>query len=87
MGNHKTLYTETQNTQTMGVDDLGATIEKYSMEYSGFFVQVLDGATFQNVFHHIKPVIDDFKQWVRAGVLRTILEALARTFTTEVIST
>jgi len=44
----------------MGVDDLGATIEKYSMEYSGFFVQVLDGATFQNVFHHIKPVIDDF---------------------------
>ena len=40
--------------------DLGETIEKYSMEYFGFFAQVLDGATFQNAFHPIKPVIDDF---------------------------
>jgi hypothetical protein len=40
--------------------DLGETIEKYSMEYFGFFVQVLDGAIFQNAFHPIRPVIDDF---------------------------
>jgi hypothetical protein len=30
------------------------------MEYFGFFVQVLDGAIFQNAFHLIKPAIDDF---------------------------
>jgi hypothetical protein len=44
----------------MDADDLGETIEKYSMEYSGSFVQVLDGATYRNVFHLIKPVIGDF---------------------------
>jgi len=40
--------------------DLGETIEKYSMEYFGYFVQGLDGAIFQNAFHLIKPAIDDF---------------------------
>jgi hypothetical protein len=44
----------------MDADAPGETIEKYSMEYSGYFVQVHDGATFQRDFHHTRPVIDDF---------------------------